>query len=294
MRPLSVNERGILFVIGATASFSTCDTLIKLATTNFPVLESMFLRSLFAVILAVPLVAVTGEWQRMRAVFNPRVLLRGVFELTSAMAFVIGLANMPIAEITALIQLAPIFLMLAAALVLGLRVTGAQFSLAFLAFVGALFVVQPGGSSFTMFALFGVGAAVLSASRELVGRTVPVGIPGVIVALAAMAVSTVGSGAAMLAFETFRMPEAGEAGLIVASAFFMVIAQVLVFAAYRHAEPGAVAPFFYSGALWAVISSALVFGVLPNMLALTGIGLIVLSGVGVLLISRRRKQAPAA
>jgi drug/metabolite transporter (DMT)-like permease len=53
-----------------------------------------------------------------------------------------------------------------------------------------------------------------------------------------------------------------------------------------------VAPFFYTGALWAVISSGLVFGTLPNALGFAGIALIVISGVGVLLLSENRRRDP--
>ena len=288
----TVNERGILFVIAATASFTTCDTLIKLATADLPIIETMFLRSFFAVFWAIPFLVFTGDLGRMRGMLQKRVVLRSVLETISALSFLVGLANVPIAEVTALIQLSPIMLMLAAGLFLGLRVTGTQFGLAFLAFVGALLVVQPGGSGFSAFVLFGLLAAAFSAGRELVGRTVPVEISGPVVAMMAMLVSAVATGAAMLVFEDIRMPNLTETALIAASAFFMVCAQIFVFSAYRQADPGVVAPFFYSGALWAVISSGLVFSVIPNGLALGGIALIIGSGVGVLLISRRRKDVP--
>ena len=288
----TVNERGILFVVAATASFTTCDTFSKLATENLPVIESMFLRSVFSVIWAIPFLVFTGDLRRIRGMVQKRVALRSVFETFSALCFLIGLANVPIAEVTALMQLSPIMLMLVAGLFLGLRVTGTQFGFAVLAFMGALLVVQPGSNGFSPFVLFGLLAAAFSAARELVGRSVPAEISGAVVAMAAMLVSAVATGAAMLVFEEFRMPNLTETMLIAAAAFFMVCAQIFVFSAYRHADPGVVAPFFYSGALWAVISSGLVFAVLPNALALGGIALIVGSGVAVLLISRRRSDVP--
>ena len=56
-----------------------------------------------------------------------------------------------------------------------------------------------------------------------------------------------------------------------------------------------VAPFYYSFTLWAVISGLVVFGHLPNALALAGILLVVASGLAVVLFDdRRRRPAPAA
>ncbi len=293
MRALTINERGIIFVVAATASFTTCDTLIKLATQTLPVFESMFLRSVFAMLWIVPFLAAIGSIGQIHAVFQKHVALRSVFDTAAGFAFVIGLANMPIAEITALIQLAPILLMIAAAMVLHLRVTWIQYGFAIVAFVGMLCVIQPGSAGFSVFAVVGIVAAAAAASRDLVGRIVPAPISGAIVALAVTVYSTVAAGIPMLLFETFRMPDLNETVLLAVSAFFMICAQFLVFGAYRRAEPGVVAPFAYTSTLWAVISSGLVFGALPNALGFAGIVLIVASGVGVLVLNERRQRAGA-
>ena len=60
--------------------------------------------------------------------------------------------------------------------------------------------------------------------------------------------------------------------------------------AYRLGRTAAVAPFFYSFALWAVLSGVVVFGALPNALALSGIALIVASGVAIVLLDQRRGE----
>ena len=55
------------------------------------------------------------------------------------------------------------------------------------------------------------------------------------------------------------------------------------------------APFFYTFTVWAVISGLVVFGELPNALAIAGIALVVASGLAVVLLdARRRRPAPVA
>ena len=49
-----------------------------------------------------------------------------------------------------------------------------------------------------------------------------------------------------------------------------------------------VAPFFYSFALWGVVSGLVIWGELPNVLALTGIALIAGSGIAIVLLGQRR------
>ena len=69
----------------------------------------------------------------------------------------------------------------------------------------------------------------------------------------------------------------------------------LIFMAYRIGPTQLVAPFFYTFTLWAMISGSLVFGALPNPLALAGIALVVASGLAVVLLDERsRRPAPVA
>jgi drug/metabolite transporter (DMT)-like permease len=54
-----------------------------------------------------------------------------------------------------------------------------------------------------------------------------------------------------------------------------------------------VAPFFYSFALWGVVSGLIVWGQLPNALALTGIAVIAGSGVAIVVLDQRRGRNEA-
>jgi drug/metabolite transporter (DMT)-like permease len=66
-----------------------------------------------------------------------------------------------------------------------------------------------------------------------------------------------------------------------------------VLAAYRLGHATLIAPFFYSFAIWAVLSGLVVWGALPNALALAGILLIVVSGVATTLLDQRGTAASA-
>ncbi|HTN63666.1 MAG TPA: hypothetical protein VL147_19285 [Devosia sp.] len=51
-----------------------------------------------------------------------------------------------------------------------------------------------------------------------------------------------------------------------------------------------VAPFFYCFTVWAVISGLLVFGELPNPLAIGGILLVVASGLVIVTLDQRKQR----
>ena len=60
--------------------------------------------------------------------------------------------------------------------------------------------------------------------------------------------------------------------------------------AYRIGPTRAVAPFYYCFTVWAVISGLLVFGQLPNTLAICGILLVVASGLAIVSLDERKRR----
>ena len=93
----------------------------------------------------------------------------------------------------------------------------------------------------------------------------------------------------MVLTEEIVMPSAQHGLYLLASGFFVTLGHYGVFLAYRLGTPAAIAPFFYSFAVWAMLSGLVVFGELPNALALIGIAAILASGLGIILIDRRNR-----
>ncbi len=284
------NLRGIVYMLLATGFFLVNDSLLKVAMANVPPLEALFLRAVIAVLLGVPVLAATGALGKAPMMFRPSVVARNFFELAAAAGYIFAIANAPLADITALAQLTPMLVMLGAVVFFGDKVGGAAASLIVVAFIGAVLVAQPGGSGFQPFALLGLWSALGCAIRDLIGRRIHAEVPALVVAVGASVVSLVGIGALMLAFEKWVMPGPVELLLIAGSSSLLTLGQLLLFSAYRVAETRVVAPFFYAGTLWALLIGALVFGTVPNALALSGIALILASGVLVVLLERRSRR----
>lgn len=289
MRAERSNLRGIIYMVLASGCFTVNNGLLKLAVLELPPLEALFLRALAAIVLGVPVLIATTSVASLRFVLEPWVLARNVVECAAAIAFVFAVANAPLADITALLQLTPMLVMLGAVVLFGDRIGGAAIALIVVALFGALLVAQPGGHGFQPYVLFGLASAALSAGRDLIGRRVDAGVPALAVAVGLSVVSLVGIGAPMLAFERWVTPSLPGLLLIAGASAFLTLAQLLLFLSFRVAETRAVVPFFYTGTLWALLIGALVFGTLPNAVASIGIGLIAASGVLVLLLDRRAR-----
>jgi drug/metabolite transporter (DMT)-like permease len=170
----------------------------------------------------------------------------------------------------------------------GDRISSRQVALIGVGFIGALMVAQPTMQGISVYALLALANAATSAARDLFGRRISARVPGMIVAISAVVVVLIGAGAAHLVFEHWVMPEMHHLLLMSGAGFFLIFGHFFLFMAYRIGPTGAVAPFYYCFTVWAVVSGLLVFGQFPNALAVSGILLVVGSGLTIVWLGRRR------
>jgi drug/metabolite transporter (DMT)-like permease len=281
------NVIGIAAMLAVTGSFVVSDTFMKLATADLPPFEVLFLRGVAASLACGSLVVLLGDGRAISSALHPRPLLRAAAETLSVLCYIVALARMPIADVVAIIQTAPLIVILAVALLLGERVGTARVALALVGFAGAFLVAQPGPAGISLAILLAFGSAVLGAARDLIGRDVPAHIPVMVVTFTTNVMVMVASAAMSLGFESWQAPTGRHLAFLGFAGLFVTLGHVGLLLAYRLGRTAAVAPFFYSFALWAVLSGFFVFGVVPNAVALAGIALIAGSGVAIVLLDRR-------
>ncbi|MEQ1953721.1 DMT family transporter [Mesorhizobium sp. CN2-181] len=287
--------RGPLFMVLATCSYVVNDTMMKVATEALPPYQVLMMRGIAAFLWGMPLLLVLGYRGSLPLMFEGRVLMRNLCETVAILCFVVALANMPIADATALGQITPLVVLLGASLVFGERISGLAMAPIWLGFAGALMIAQPSGQGISIYAVLAIANAVLCAVRDLAGRRIAGHIPGMIVAMSAVVVVLIAAAIAHVALEEWLMPDPLHILLLAGAGFFLIFGHFFIFMAYRVGPTGAVAPLYYCFTVWAVISGLVVFGHLPNMLALCGIVLVVGSGLAIVLHDRRRRRlAPAA
>lgn len=287
--------RGPLFMTIATGSYVVNDTMMKLATESLPPYEALTLRGIWATLWGLPLLLLLGYRRKLPMIADGRVLARNLCETAAILCYVVALANMPIADATALGQVTPLLVILGAAFLLRERIGGLRAALIGTGFLGALMVAQPTGAGISVYALLALGNAVFCAGRDLVGRGVRAEVPGLIVAFSAAVVVLLGATTAHLLTESWVAPSARHVILLCGAGLFLMGGHFFLFTAYRAGSTHTVAPFYYTFTLWAMVSGVLAFGHLPNRLALVGILLVSASGLAVVLLDeRRRRPVPAA
>jgi drug/metabolite transporter (DMT)-like permease len=282
--------RGPLFMLVATGSYVVNDTMMKMATVGLPPYEVLFLRGVAAFLWGMPMLILLGYGRQMPMMFEPRVLTRNLLELGAILTYVVALANMPIGDAVALGQITPLLVLLGASMLFREKIGGLRMALIALGFAGALMVAQPTMQGISAYALLALANAVFSAARDIAGRRVAGHVPGMIVAISAVIVVLIGAGAAHLMSEEWVAPGPRHLTLLVGAGLFLIFGHFFIFMAYRIGPTGVVAPFYYSFTVWAVISGLIVFSELPNALALSGIALVVASGLTIVMLDERRRR----
>jgi drug/metabolite transporter (DMT)-like permease len=290
MSSIPSSLRGPLFMVISTASYVINDTMMKLATNGLPPYEVLFLRGVAATIWGFPLLFALGYGRQIPLIADGRVLLRNLLETAAILAYVVALANMQIADSSALGQLTPLLVLVGASLLFRERIGMLRMVLISLGFVGAVLIAQPTMRGVSVYALLAIANAIFGAARDLAGRRVAAGVPGMIVAISAVVVVLIGAGIAHLVSETWVMPETRHLLLMAGAGFFLIFGHFFIFMAYRIGPIGVVAPFYYCFSVWAVISGLAVFGQLPNALAICGILLVVASGLTIILLDERKRR----
>jgi drug/metabolite transporter (DMT)-like permease len=288
------NLSGIAAMLAATASFVAGDSFMKLVTEDLPPFEVLGLRGVAASVACAILVALCGDWRAISGALDPRALLRAAGETLSVLCYIVALARMPIADVIAILQAAPLILIMGAALVLRERIGPARIAIVLAGFAGALMVAQPGANGISPAALLAFASALLIAARDLIGRDVPARIPVTVVAFATTLMVMAASAALSLSVETWTAPTGRHLAFLSAAGLFVTLGHAGLLLAYRLGRTAIIAPFFYSFALWGVLSGLIVWRTLPNPLALIGIALIVTSGVAVVLLGQREGRSEVA
>ena len=284
------NLRGIGFLLAGAGVFVLNDCLMKLAFSDAPKFQVLFMRGVAGCLWALPVIAAMGDLGHLPRAVNRWVMLRGLLEVGAILCFIVALPLVSIGDLTAIFQTTPLIIVLGMALLHGERVGLHRIGLIVMGFSGALMVAQPGGADASPYALLGFGVAFYAAMRDLAGRRAPKDIPVLVATFSTMVLVLSAAAVCGILFESWVAPTSRAIGLMTAAGLFMMLGHTFTFLAFRHASAQAVAPFYYGFMIWAVVLGYFIFGDVPNWLAVGGMCIILVSGL-VILTNERGKAA---
>lgn len=278
MAQLSDNTRGALLMMASMAAFTLGDTCVKAIGEAISLSQLLVIRgffaSLFIALLAWRLNALRFDLPRRDWAL---VLTRAVAEVCSTYFFLTALRQMPLANVTALLQMLPLTLTLGSAVFFGERVGWRRWLAIAAGFAGMLLIVRPGTEGFNQYSVLALVAVAFVTLRDLVTRRMSPAVPSLTVTL-------VSSVAVFLFALTMSLGQAWEPitprlGLLLAgTTLFIIAGYSLSVIVMRVGEMSFVAPFRYTGLLIALAVGLLVFGDWPVPLTLIGAAIIVATG----------------
>ncbi|MEI2414598.1 DMT family transporter [Orrella sp. JC864] len=281
--PLSDAQReaaipaGIACIMAGIFFLTLSDSLAKWLGQFYAPIQLLFMRGALALPVVTVLVLAWGGRRALRTRYLGTHLLRGAVNVASASCFYLGLTMLPLAETTAIAFAAPLCVTALSVIAFGERVDARAWAAVLIGFVGVLIVVRPGMAGFQPAALLplatAVGYAVMMVSARRIGPE-----EGMLTTMFYIALGQVLVSAA--AQPWFWQPVQSQHALGIAGiALFSTLGLGLITQGFRIAPASVVAPFDYTGLIWAALIGWLFWDEVPDAWAYTGAALIVGSGL---------------
>lgn len=253
----SGNLRAVLWMVVSTLLFIVVTGLIRYLGSNLPAIEASFIRYAVGLVILSPVVInvfrkkIPGNLWRSFA-------LRGFIHSFGVTLWFYAMARIPIAEVTAIGYLTPIFVTMGAAYFLGetlkiRRITGVLVGL-----LGALIILRPGFQEISLGQLAQLTAAPIFAmsylyAKQLTGRASP----EVIISMLTLFCTIFLMPGALLQWQT---PSVQEFILLASTAVVASMGHYTMTRALNAAPISVTQPVIFLQLVWAAALGVLVFG----------------------------------
>lgn len=266
---------GILLICLAVLCFTLMDACAKHLTQDYHAAQVVWAR--FVVNVALLALLFRGRMPALIRSSQPGLQFgRALTQIASVALFFTSLQFIGLAEATAIMDTNPVLITLGAALFLGERIGLRRVLGIGAALAGAMIVIRPGMGVFQPAALLPMIGAFTYAANALLTRMVRSDSIATSVLWSAVTGAILTS--AVVPF--FWQPiGSGDLWVFVALGVFGTISQALLIRAFTIAEAGVLAPFGYTGLVWAGLWGWLFFGQLPDNWTITGAAIIVGAGL---------------
>jgi drug/metabolite transporter (DMT)-like permease len=280
--------QAIVCMLLGTALLTGNDAVLKWLTGGYSVGQIMLCRGIFIGIPLSILVWRAGGLASLRPHNLKGHFLRAGLVVIGTFLFVTGLRYLPLTEAVAIAFAGPLFITAMAQPLLGEHVGWRRWMAVFAGFIGILVIMRPSGSAIQWAALFPLCASLTGAFRDILTRRLSARETTV----SLLFYTTVGvtlAGLATVPFQWTPVP-AFDWGLFALCGLLIGSAQFLMIETFRLGEAALVAPFKYSGVIWAALFGFLLWGDIPDIGTAAGASVVIASGLYILHRERVRRQ----
>lgn len=301
------STRGIFYLCLGVFVFSLQDVIIKQVSGAYPLTQVVVIRSLVAFPILLALVWREVGWRALFGNDLGALMLRALIMFVSYTAYYMAFPALPLADAVALYFTVPLFVTALAGPLLGEHSGWRVWAAVLLGFLGVMVMLQPGTGLFEPAALLSLLAACMYGISMLMARKLGFTQPASVLSFYQNVGFFVGALIVALAFSLLGIEDASHPSLaflvrnwmwipfddlLLMGAAGIVAATGMMFltSAYRLAQANKVAPFEYTGILWAPLWGYVFFHETPRLTTVAGAAVIVVAGLLALRMARQPMQ----
>jgi drug/metabolite transporter (DMT)-like permease len=266
---------GIFWMMITGLCFVAVTALVKYMGPAMPPAEAAFLRYFLGLVFLLPMLPALRAAHLTRRQWG-LFTLRGAFHTAGVILWFYAMTRIPIAEVTAMNYLAPVYVSIGAALFLGERLAARRIAAVLIALIGAAVILRPGFRVVEPGHIAMLIAAVVFAGSYLLAKIMADEVrPVVVVAMLSIFVTI---GLAPLALADWVTPSWADLGLLFAVATFATAGHYTMTLAFAAAPVTVTQPITFLQLVWAVLLGALVFAEPVDIWVIMG-GVLILASV---------------
>jgi drug/metabolite transporter (DMT)-like permease len=304
------NVKGILFLVLSMLIGSLQAVAVKWIGGNYSVLEIVTFRSLVALPITVLFFRLEGKQGLPTTTQHMTQYVRGLFLFLSYTTFMMGLAALPLADVEAIRFSGPLMITILSVVLLGEKVELPRWLALIVGFAGILLIVQPGSTNFNEGSLFILISVLFYALTVIFTRKLNATdssatmayysvwvylVSAFVFSPLAAAVGEIPNAHPSIAFLFHAWTIPSLLDLFIMSGLGLIWAAWAYFAtrAYSTAQASVIAPFEYLSLPINVMWGFAIWREIPTALTWAGAALTLLSGMFILYLDRRARQASA-
>ena len=279
------NVKGALVGLLCYGLFSVHDAIVKYLGATYAPSQIIF----FSVIFSFPLAAIMLLRDRTAATLRPKYPLWNVARVFTISISMLGsfyaFSVLPLTQVYIIMFTIPLIITILSIPVLDERVRLHRWAAILVGFIGVLIAFRPGTAELNLGHAAAGLAAFCSAFSSITVRKIGGQEREVVLLLLPMLGGFTFMGLLMpMSYKPMALVDLGAVGL---AALISFTAWWCIILAYKFGDAGIVAPMQYSQILWAIAFGALFFNEELDLWIMTGAGIIIISGVYIVLREMR-------
>jgi drug/metabolite transporter (DMT)-like permease len=279
-------------MIASMAAFAIEDAFLKTVTKQLPVGQVLMMFGAAGLCVFALMARRAGVSIFQAQVLTKNMLFRAVFEFFGRLFYVLAIALTPMSSATAILQSAPLFVVLGARIFLREKVDAKTWIAIFLGLFGVLIILRPSAADFSLLSLLALIGTLGFVGRDLFSRTAPSSLTKEVLGFYGFTTMMIaGACYAVWDDKPFVSLQAQQFLMLAAALLAGVIAYTALMTAMRTGSIGAVTPYRYSRLLFGISIGVIVFGEQLDAPMLLGCAIVI--GAGLFIGWQNQLRQPA-